>query len=363
MRQLKILHAVEILQGGTSSYLEELIPAQIAHYGRDHVLLLAPDEQEKFESFAGWNFAPFKRERKHRWLSIIRLVIQFRKLVGSFQPDVVHAHSSFAGLAIRLGAFGLRRRPKIVYCAHGWAFDRQASSPTSNAVAASVERLLARVTDTIVCISRHDLDSAIARGLPQRKLVLIRNAIGWKPLSTSPGVNWPADRFRFLFVGRFDKQKGVDIFVKALGSLGDTAFGYMIGDAAVNEEVPFDLPSNVQRLGWLARSQVEAYMSTADALVVPSRWEGFGIVAVEAMRVGLPVIAARVGGLAEIVSDGETGLLCEPGSVTAFTDAMRKMVAINSQEMRGKARKRFEDHFQSDDLNKEIIALYERLSA
>jgi glycosyltransferase involved in cell wall biosynthesis len=72
------------------------------------------------------------------------------------------------------------------------------------------------------------------------------------------------------------------------------------------------------------RSQIEAHLEAADLVVIPSRWEAFGLVALEAMRAAKPIVAFRVGALPEIVEDGVTGILSSPVSVASLVDALTR---------------------------------------
>jgi glycosyltransferase involved in cell wall biosynthesis len=250
----------------------------------------------------------------------------------------------------------------IVYCAHGWAWDREASD-LQRSLVIRTERLLSHVTDSIVCISEHDNRTAQALGINKRKLVTISNGIA---PSVDAGTHQPglAPPYRdFLFVGRFDRQKGVDIFLKTMHRMAGKATGYAIGDSVLGVARMGDWPDNVLATGWLARSEVSTYMQHVGALVMPSRWEGFGLVALEAMRAGRPVIAARVGGLQDLIVDGVTGFLFEPNSPQALEAAMERALASDLNAMGKAARERFLELYTSDRMNRTVLSLYDSLTA
>ncbi len=144
-------------------------------------------------------------------------------------------------------------------------------------------------------------------------------------------VAWPPGARRLLFVGRFDQQKGIDILFSALRRLGDSAFACIVGDSLHTSLQ--DLPSNARYVGWLNPSGLEAYYRSAEIIVMPSRWEGLPLVAIEAMRAGLPIIASNVGGLPEIVENGETGLLIPPNDVDALVEAIRDLTSEQLEYM------------------------------
>ena len=223
------------------------------------------------------------------------------------------------------------------------------------------EWILASITDRIVCISEHEFVGARATGMQANKLRVVRNAISTQ---RPDGIErqsfaWPnAASRRVLFVGRFDRQKGVDVLFSAMEILGEEAHAIIAGDAVLDDGKKGPLPTNITRIGWLVPGEIEALFHTAHVLVVPSRWEGFGLVALEAMRAGLPVIASRVGGLAEIVEDGVTGYLVPPESPTELAKAIRQLDDSNLKKMGQAGRQRMRDLFGIERLHDELMKLY-----
>ncbi|MEP7054603.1 MAG: glycosyltransferase [Actinomycetota bacterium] len=147
----------------------------------------------------------------------------------------------------------------------------------------------------------------------------------------------PAERGRLVVVGRLSPRKGQDVALRAVARLveagrdvelhfvGDVFRGYEWYEAAlVSAARELGLESRVFFDGFLA-DPTASYRS-AGILVVPSRTEPFGNVAVEGMALGRPVVATGVGGLTEIIDDGETGLLCPPADVGALADAIARLL-------------------------------------
>ena len=382
----RIVHAAENIKGGVGTYLRDLVVAQRASFGDGAVVVVVPRSQaEILESPAGVEVITFD-DRGPRWRSTLRLAACMRAVMGGGAPCVVHLHSTFAGLALRplLRWMSLRRSarmpgemlapheapvaqeraPVVVYCAHGWSFDRQASA-VSRQLAMTLERALAPLCDAVVCISDHEMRIARQARISPRTMVHIANGI---PLDTPVATGltrpeWPADKRRLLFVGRFDRQKGVDILIEALRELRESTFAYLVGSPVLGDGASFNLPDNARTTGWLSAADLTAYYESADMLVAPSRWEGFGLTAVEAMRAGLPVIAARVGGLAEVVEHGVTGLLVEPSSSAALVSAIRSMGSESLKSMGEAGRHRFVERFTRDRMHTQLTALYQRLWA
>jgi glycosyltransferase involved in cell wall biosynthesis len=289
-----------------------------------------------------------------------RLAAAYLRLHAALRPDLVHVHGSYAGLAVRLAHRAALHRSRLVYCAHGWAFDREVPRWQRDA-AAWVERVLAPAADAIVCISDHDRRSALARGLPSSRLVTLRNAIGSAPGTPGETAVWPEGRRRVLFVGRFDRQKGVDVLIDAMRMLGDAAHAWLAGSPVVSAQALGALPENVGLAGWLDRDALQSYYASADLVVVPSRWEGFGLVALEAMRAGRAVVASAVGGLPELVEDGVSGLLVEPGCARSLARAIEAPDADRLRTMGERGHARWRESFMLDRLSGELLCLYGRM--
>jgi len=129
-----------------------------------------------------------------------------------------------------------------------------------------------------------------------------------------------------LFAGDLSQDKGITVLLKAYAGLTSAPPLVVIGRPV--SVMPHELPANVVHLGpWPHAAVMEAWRRCRIALV-PSVWaEPFGLVALEAMAAGRPVIASATGGLLDIVVDGETGLLVPPGDLVALRDAMAHLLA------------------------------------
>jgi glycosyltransferase involved in cell wall biosynthesis len=164
-------------------------------------------------------------------------------------------------------------------------------------------------------------------GAPFAGALAVPNGVSEEPFrGLVPAAAPEGERpWRLVTAGRFsDAVKGADLVYRAFSELyRDRQDVHLLSIA--NEprfaEILRGLPADAYRLsGWLPRDRFLAALSTADAVVLPSRYEPFGMIAVEAMSLGLPVVATAVGGLREIVSHGETGLLSnlEDGSAGLY---------------------------------------------
>lgn len=356
---MKILHISQILLGGTASYLSEIAPAQIASFGEDRVRILAPSsEHGHLAGLPPVTLLPCADVGRSP-AALLGFSRTARQAIGRFAPDIIHLHNSFAGAVVRLPWLLGGRRPRIVYCAHGWSFCMDVSERRKRAYAAT-ERLLAHAADRIVSISRSEDAEAARRGLPRGKLRMIYNGIAAAlPAAGDPPPMAPG-KINLLFVGRHDRQKGYDLLLEAMAALAGAPLHLHVVSGSLHART-FRLPPNVTDHGWQPRDRVTAFMQAADAIVIPSRWEGFGLVAAEAMRAGLPVIASDAGALPELVEDGRSGILFRRGSTAALTDTLRRIDRAALAGLGEAGRARLGRLFTAERMNAELLSLYREL--
>lgn len=171
------------------------------------------------------------------------------------------------------------------------------------------------------------------------------------------------------FFGRLVRQKGLDVLIAAFALLSERHPGarlLIVGDGPLRGEFEklaarLNRQGSILFKGWLPGAS--QYMPACNLIVVPSRWEGFGLVTLEAMHQGLPLVASRASALPEIVADGETGLLVPPEDVGALFNALDRV--LGSPEMAqsmGKAgRERVLREFSVSRMVDSTLALYQSL--
>jgi glycosyltransferase involved in cell wall biosynthesis len=355
---MKILHVVESCRGGVGSYLADLLPLQAASLGPGNVQVLAPLEHvDQLGASGDWRLSPYRR-RGRSPLALCLLATQIRRRVRQFKPDIIHAHSTIAGLAVRLLYGAGSSPPAVVYCPHGWAFDVDAPRWKVRLVAL-LEKWLAGRCCAIVAVSRHEARAADLIGIPRHRVTLVLSGIC--PAQHQPPAPWDDSRLKVLFVGRLDHQKGLDVLLEAVEPLVSQLCLRVAGAAVAGRE-PLPPPHpHVEMLGWLSPAEVDAQLRAADVVVVPSRWEGLGLAAIEAMRAGVMVVASDIGGLREVVEHGVTGRLVQPGSAHLLRKALLADAPPARAVMGRQGRTRYLERFTAERMNGEILALYERV--
>ncbi len=252
--------------------------------------------------------------------------------------DVVHSHYWLSGLATTL----LARRWGIPHVTtfHTLAeIKKRARAGEDEPEERSVgEVRVIRTADAIVAFSRHESE-AMARfyDAPAERIKVI-------PCGVDVDLFRPVDRSEakqklgigedgvVLFVGRLDPLKGVDILLRAVAQLqrADTTRTIIVGGGEADAEMArlralcneLGIAERVSFLGRMAQQELPLYYSAADVSVIPSYYESFGLVALESMACGTPVIASRVGGLPTIVKDGVNGYLISWRCPEPFADGL-----------------------------------------
>lgn len=307
--------------------------------------------------------------------SLVRVISPFRdifclyeivRLFKTVKPDFISTHSSKAGILGRLAA-RLCRIP-VIFTAHGWSFT-EGLPENKRRFYILAERIAARWSNRIICVSEYDRQLAIKCGVGRpEQLVTIHNGM---PLITGYELAKidKENPVRLIMVARFSEQKDYQLLFRALAEIkNNKAFEmFLVGDGPLLSQSKemvqqMGLNSVVRFLG--ARNDVPALLTEAQIFVLISRWEGFPRSVLEAMRAGLPVIASDVGGTRESVIDGETGFLIPRGDVGLLKDRLLKL--INEPELRvqmGKSGyRRFISEFTFEHMLEKTLKVYKDIS-
>jgi alpha-maltose-1-phosphate synthase len=263
------------------------------------------------------------------------------------EADLVHSHTWYANLAGYLAAL-LYGVPHVV-TVHSleplrpWKAEQLGGG---YALSSWCERTAVESAAAVVAVSdgmRADVLAAYP-AVPPERVRVIRNGIDTAEYTRDPGTDVLAKygvdpgRPYVLFVGRVTRQKGLPVLLRAAASLAPAAQLVLCAGQADTAELAAEVDALVARLtetrsgvlmisGMLAKREVIQLLSHARVFACPSVYEPLGIVNLEAMACGAAVAASRVGGIPEVVADGETGLLVPPDDPAALADALNTLVA------------------------------------
>ena len=355
---MKILHIGEFVRGGVATYIDELLCYQIQDTAITDLRLLLDLRSEGIVLTLGSeNIYYYNYDRQSA--RVLTAIFQIRSYIRTFQPDIVHVHSSHAGFLTRFPYLLGFKRPKVVYCAHGWSFNMEIPS-CQKRLLAFVEKTLARETDLIINVSRYEHDSACAYNLPAGKMTVICSGVRERK-ECAPALSLDNEFINLLFAGRFDKQKGLDILLQVFSKYRFEKIKlYLIGESVLGN-MDINIPAEVVNLGWIDSDKIDSYYSSFDAVLIPSRWEGFGLVAVEAMRNHKPVIASRRCSLPELVTHGVNGYLFDPEDEPVLVDLLKQLDKTILRQMGQRAYEIYKERFSSQYMNSAIVNKYQQL--
>ena len=306
-------------------------------------------------------------------LSDARALVAARRLLAAKRPALVHTHTAKAGTVGRVAAMTMSPRPRIVHTFHGHVLDGYFGAP-AQAAFRTAERTLARGCDAIVAVSEETRDELLDLGIgdPARFHVIpvgmdldpllavnggsgeLRARLGLDPAAPLVGA-----------AGRMVPVKDLDTLVSAVALMPGVHLA-LVGDGEMRASLESrarepDLAGRVHFTGWW--DDMASALGDLDVVVLTSRNEGTPLALIEAGAAGRAVVATDVGGVRAVVVDGETGLLCEPGSPQRVAERLGELLADPARRARmgAAARERTAARFGRERLVADVRRLYAEL--
>ena len=356
---IKVLHITESIKGGVATYLNEIYKSQEDFLGEDNVFFTAP-----YDSVNQLNFSVDKKfefnSKNKRSLKYFWKYYKFvSRIIAEVKPDIIHAHSTFSGLFVRIHKIMHLQRYKVIYSPHGWSFLMDISW-LKRSLYFFIEYFLSWFTYKIINISQYEFDRSVKYGIPKKKSKIIYNgmSIGRVSGEISHKLNIDKSKINLLFVGRLDYQKGIDILLDAFSNISGDNYNLHIAGIPIRGGTHIKTVSNVFYHGWLSSESLSFLYSNIDVVLVPSRWEGFGYVALEAMKHSRPVIASNRGALPELVVDQYNGYLFDLDKPQNLQSIIENLSRDKLIRMGMNGNKIFLEKFLSKQMNKKILNLY-----
>jgi glycosyltransferase involved in cell wall biosynthesis len=281
----------------------------------------------------------------HRDISPIRDVIaalRLARIIRRERPQILHTHTAKAGAVGRLAALlaGSSRPPIVVHTFHGHVL-RGYFDPARTAGFRLLERLLARTSTALVAVSPQVRDDLVALGVaPRQRFAVVRLGIELADRVDADGdlrdetrrvLGIAAERFVVGWIGRMTGVKRTEDVLFAFRQLRDSgvdAVLCMIGDgpdrgAVERRAHELGVMRDTLFLGY--QEEVARFYAAVDAVILPSINEGTPVTAIEALAAGRPVVASRVGGLPDVVRDGEDGFLVPAGATDELAERLGRL--------------------------------------
>ncbi len=296
-------------------------------------------------------------------------------LIFKEKPDIVHTHSSKAGILGRVAA-KIACVPNIVHTPHGHVFYGH-FGPFASKVFLQIEKIFSRFTDRIVALTNGEKDDYINLSVcSSGKLLKIHSGVDVEQFMQPNGNRVEKRRSLGLdqnetvigFVGWLLPIKGPEYLMKAMEYVWPEHQEVSLifvgkGDLDVDlraQALQMSANGRVKFLGW--RNDIHEIMPIFDMLVLPSLNEGMGRVLVEAMAAGKPVVASRVGGIPDLVRHGETGYLVPPADEKALANGIKKLLDDPRRaKLMGEKGKVLCRQFSLESMIKKIDDLYSKL--
>lgn len=370
----KVLHIVGDSQFGGGSVLIIRLAQEAANHGYQVDVLSTNSELQQAIRKSGLGVVDLD--------CIWREIRPFKDFAGLFRLyyflsknryDIVHTHTSKAGLIGRAAAF-FARIPVIIHTVHGFAFHEQ-SSPKAVKFYSFLERLAARWCDKIVTVSQYHRSWALELDICKpKKIVAIPNGIA--PERLLPHVERSVFRSRIgiseddvvlVSAGRLAAQKGIEYLIEAMKILLEQGrFNIKLvlaGDgplrlALEDKSHRLGLTDRILFLGF--RSDVGDILNAGDIAVMPSEREGLSIALLESMALAKPIITTTIGSNLEVTEAGRYAKLVPPKDVQGLTDAIEDFVCdMETANAIGKlAQKHFTNNYTEQKMLDAYLGLY-----
>jgi phosphatidyl-myo-inositol alpha-mannosyltransferase len=315
--------------GGVQVHIRQL-SHHLQQRGHD-VLVLAPGDPPGFRGDARIVGRPVAVRTNG---SVARLCVSprssrvVRKALAIFGPDIIHVHDPLAPSTSMLGV--LHANAPVVGTFHSYFAREHFEGKVYTAIAPLMRPVWNRV-DKRLAVSEAARFSVCSR-MGEADVQIVPNGADVDVFASAKGASLPAGR-KLLFVGRLEPRKGFPVALRAFAELAPEYPDLrliVVGDGpekhAVNDLAP-DVRARVHMLGKVSYEALPTYHQSSDIFISPATGsESFGIVLVEAMAAGLPLVASDIAGYREVARHGQEGLLVRPCDPVALAEGVRQLL-------------------------------------
>ncbi len=307
----------------------------------------------------------------------LRAFFQLFKILRREQIDLIHCHNPMGGVIGRCAAVGKKtkgRKILTIYTAHGFHFYKGA--PLRNwLLYYPAEKLLARLTDICITINGEDYTRALGFRLRKNGFATQIHGVGVDESRFCPKpdlretvrteLQIPKQAFHIVTAAELNQNKNQEVVIRAIAELHDPSVYYSICGRGPEENSlrvlieELGLAEQVHLLGY--REDMERVLQSADVFVFPSKREGLGIAAIEALLCGVPLIVADNRGTREYAIDLENALICKKNSPEYYEDAIRYLMKKDTvRERLARNARSTAERFTRTESIKSMHCIYEK---
>ena len=290
--------------------------------------------------------------------------MRLRRLITKIDPDILEGSEPMPSIALGVAAQTLRHRGVVVYRRHHGGGRKRLHVAS---------RIAARLAESTIVSCEAMRQLAFTGDRTPLDRIFVASSGSAEPRRVAPdeiaaarrSLGIGADARVIGVISRLRREKGIDILLSALDRISSSDTHVVIAGTGPEEphlrELAARSPIPVHFVGH--REDVEVWFAVADVIVMPSKFESLGRVTIESMAAGRPLVAARVGGLADAVVDGETGVLVPPDDPAALAAALRPLLEDRALARRygAAARARYESAFTIEHMATARREAWERI--
>jgi len=318
-------------------------------------------------------------DRKINPWSDAKSIFELFRYFRTVRPDIVHTHTSKAGVVGRMAA-RLAGISNIIHTVHGFPF-HPGMPKLKYWVYKQIERWMAGITDIMLSQSEEDVVTAFNLGIKPRKGNLLHIGNGVDLVEFDPGKYSSRQRHQIreglaigmtepviAMIGRINREKGYHDLVDVLQKLRDIPWqALFVGpdegfSSIITQQINrYGLQDRIQILG--SRGDIADLLAVTDIYVLPSHREGLPRSLIEAQAMALPCIATNIRGCREVIEEGVTGFLITPGDSEALGGALRKLLLDPELRLRmgREGRRRMRLHFDEAEVGRKVMSVYEEV--
>ena len=366
---LRVLHVLEATLGGTLRYMEnvaECLSGTDLCLGFAYATARADSRLEPLLQRLddlGWNLFPVAMRREINLASEFQAVQKLRQVFETFRPDVVHCHSSKAGVLGRVASLLGRPSPAVVYSPHALAI------PLGRQYL-YIERLLRKLVGRFIAVSDSEAGEIIQYRLATPDLVTVAYPLidcdYFKPAAKRDTSVRATGTLTVMGVGRLTAQKDPLRFiaiVRKLQKIMPSVKGVWIGDGELREmfeQMATAGPESIQLVPW--QQDIRPFLSAADVLLSTSRYESFGYMVAEALAMEVPVVASRISGTSDILIGKFAENMYEPGDDASAVALLERVLQdpARTRQWAASARMMIRERFNSRSMREALLDAYSR---